>query len=324
MNAHGGTYHSSPRLARPAPRAAYRPACRSATEVPFVSVIIPVFNDSERLGRCLANLTNQTYAAAMYEIVVVDNASTPPVKLPPNLSRVRLLCENKIGSYAARNRGVQASRASVYAFTDSDCTATPQWIAAGVRALADSSGIVAGDVHFTFQHPDRPGSAELYDALTHMQQARLTENHGYGVTANLFVTADVFSQLGLFDSDLRSGGDREWGERATRTGLRPVFTPDAIVYHPARTSFRSLARKSQRVVAGDLALRTRGATPLRRLQFTAVMFLPPVEQMRALWSDPRIPTLRQRIGILSIACGLRYSRAIELLRLTFGRPPTRS
>ena len=43
---------------------------------PFVSVIVPVYNDAQRLRRCLAALRDQTYPRERYEVVVVDNAST--------------------------------------------------------------------------------------------------------------------------------------------------------------------------------------------------------------------------------------------------------
>lgn len=42
---------------------------------PFVSVIIPVFNDSKHLSLCLQALYCQTYPYSRYEVIVVDNAS---------------------------------------------------------------------------------------------------------------------------------------------------------------------------------------------------------------------------------------------------------
>ena len=47
--------------------------------MPFVSVIIPVQNDLERLQTCLQALERQSYPQDRYEILVVDNASDAPV-----------------------------------------------------------------------------------------------------------------------------------------------------------------------------------------------------------------------------------------------------
>jgi cellulose synthase/poly-beta-1,6-N-acetylglucosamine synthase-like glycosyltransferase len=54
---------------------------------PFVSVIIPVYNNLERLKTCLEALEEQTYPRNLYEVIVVNNdpsqmkviaALTPP------------------------------------------------------------------------------------------------------------------------------------------------------------------------------------------------------------------------------------------------------
>ena len=48
----------------------------SNLSIPFVSVIIPVFNDSARLKSCLQALEVQTYPQDSYEVIVIDNNST--------------------------------------------------------------------------------------------------------------------------------------------------------------------------------------------------------------------------------------------------------
>ncbi len=50
------------------------------TSYPFVSIIIPVFNDAKRLQTCLAALESQTYPSSCYEIVVVDNGSDDDIE----------------------------------------------------------------------------------------------------------------------------------------------------------------------------------------------------------------------------------------------------
>ncbi|MEO1520488.1 MAG: glycosyltransferase family A protein, partial [Cyanobacteria bacterium J06633_2] len=47
---------------------------------PFVSVIIPVFNDSARLFRCLKALEKQTYPSDRHEIIVIDNGSDEDIQ----------------------------------------------------------------------------------------------------------------------------------------------------------------------------------------------------------------------------------------------------
>ena len=42
---------------------------------PFVSIMIPVYNDRDRLTLCLAALEHQTYPKDQYEVIVIDNGS---------------------------------------------------------------------------------------------------------------------------------------------------------------------------------------------------------------------------------------------------------
>jgi GT2 family glycosyltransferase len=70
----------------------------------------------------------------------------------------------------------------------------------------------------------------------------------------------VFDEVGLFRPDLVSGGDGDWGERASRMGVLTHFVPDQVVYHPARYHFSSLCRQRMRHIDGRLQGERRGLT----------------------------------------------------------------
>ena len=113
-------------------------------EVPRVSIVIPVFNQAQDLGRCLAALERQTYPADRFEAIVVDNGSDEPIgPVTERFSFVRAICEPAPGSYAARNRGIEASRGEVLAFTDADCLTRRKLDRAG-RACRRASSRRAG------------------------------------------------------------------------------------------------------------------------------------------------------------------------------------
>ena len=102
----------------------------------FVSVIIPVYNDSERLKLCLEALENQTYSKDLYEVIVVDNASEEDIKsIVGQFSQAKYTYESQSGSYVARNKGISIARGEILAFTDSDCIPASDWIEKGVANL---------------------------------------------------------------------------------------------------------------------------------------------------------------------------------------------
>lgn len=218
---------------------------------PFVSVIVPVYNDGRPLALCLDALEAQTYPRDRYEVVVVDNTSDEPIEpLVRRCPQARLVTEATPGSYAARNRGLADSRGEIIAFTDADCLPSLDWIACGVRTLQEQPhcGAVAGRLQLTFRNPARLTAIDLYSSLTSKRQHANVE-HGFGETANLFTWRAVLDRVGAFDSRLRARGDIVWGRRLGAAGYRIAYAEDVSARHPA-PSFGKFCRRVRRMAGG--------------------------------------------------------------------------
>ena len=230
------------------------------SENPFVSVIIPVYNDAGRLAKCLTALTCQNYPGNRFEVIVVDNGSLDdPAKLNSSFRQVLFFQEPKPGSYCARNKGIEVAKGEILAFTDSDCIPRPDWIGNGVKALMATSncGLVAGRVKLFFKDPQRPTAAEIYESIHAFNQKDKVENYHHGATANIFTRRQVIDDVGAFNPELKSGGDVEWGKRVFAAGYGQVYAEDVCVFHPARHSLKDIFRKTTRVAGGlhDMGLR---------------------------------------------------------------------
>ncbi|NJO08484.1 MAG: glycosyltransferase family 2 protein, partial [Leptolyngbyaceae cyanobacterium SL_1_1] len=133
---------------------------QTSQALPQVSVIIPVFNDMERLQHCLVALEQQTYPQSHYEVVVIDNGSdnqNEVLALVEQFSQAIAACETVPGSYAARNKGIKVAKGEVIAFTDADCIPAADWIEQGVYWLNQhpGCGLVAGQIELFFKNPER-------------------------------------------------------------------------------------------------------------------------------------------------------------------------
>jgi len=221
------------------------------TQLPFVSVIVPVYNNKKQLQCCLQALQDQTYDKSLFEVIVVDNNSTEELKsVLDKFSDARLIFEAESGSYAARNKGITVARGEVFAFTDSDCIPNSRWIENGIKSLEFGQiDLVGGKIVFLFS-PQKT-TAEVFDSITALQVKKNIETRQLTVTANLFAYKYVFDAIGLFDASLRSGGDFKWTKKATEAGFKLVYAPKAEILHPAR-DFRSLLKKGYRVGTGQL------------------------------------------------------------------------
>ncbi len=94
-----------------------------------VSVILPTRNpDQTRLMQVLAGLARQDLPPVDWELVIIDNASEPP--LPPDLGRTahaqaRVVREPKAGLLWARAAGMRATTGEVLFFLDDDTVPAP-------------------------------------------------------------------------------------------------------------------------------------------------------------------------------------------------------
>jgi glycosyltransferase involved in cell wall biosynthesis len=232
-------------------------------EHPDVSVIVPVYNDGAGVDRLLAALTGQTVDSP-YEVIVVDDASTDltleRVRRLPHVRYLRL--EQRSGSYTARNAGLEVASAPILAFTDADCVPASTWLERGLAGLEPTIDVVAGRV--AAELPSRPTAAALVDAIRFLDQQSYAQQ-GYGATANLFVRRAIFERVGPFNPHLRSGGDREFGLRATDAGATIRYAPDALVMHKSRSTMRALAVKSIRIGRGMACHRLHAQGRLREL-----------------------------------------------------------
>ncbi|MBW1788878.1 MAG: glycosyltransferase [Deltaproteobacteria bacterium] len=226
----------------------------TAPAPPFVSVVIPVYNDPVRVRETVKALARQDYPGDRFEIIVVDNGSAD--QLRPQLTDypVTIIEESAVrSSYAARNRGVLAARGEIIAFTDSDCIPENAWLSSGVRAFQEkNAALVGGQMRYRFS--SKRTGAEYLDALANSENKRSIEERGVTMTANLFVRKDIFEEIGPFPATVISGGDIYFTGKATAAGYRLAYAPGAVVGHPTRT-FTPLMKRFFRIGTGKASLK---------------------------------------------------------------------
>ena len=221
-----------------------------------VSVIVPSYQTStETLARTLAALECQVYPRDLFEVVIVDDGSDPPVERPPVSSiDVRVVRQERrgFGIARARNTGARAAAHPILLFLDSDMLPEAGWMTAHARwhHVVDDA-LTAGFTAYVAMHgidaatiKHRPGS--LKDLFTgqavdppwvegHMIRTNdLTSRDDdpfWGMGGNNFGIAKNFYHL--------VGGSDEsfarWGMEDTELAYR-VYTRGGLIV-PAREAF---------------------------------------------------------------------------------------
>jgi glycosyltransferase involved in cell wall biosynthesis len=211
------------------------------TSLPVISIIIPAYNEEDTIAGCLDSLLEQTYPNRLMDVIVVDNNSTDNTQSIVADYPVKLVAEDKQGSYAARNAGVNNTEGHILAFTDADVRPHKKWLETGEIHLRHCD-IVTGPIV-----SERAGERETLATTFDDVMGFNSENCK---TANLLVRAKVFDKVGSFDERLTSGGDILWGQNARDNGFEVNYLDDLVVFHESRDSIRELLGKSIRTGYG--------------------------------------------------------------------------
>ena len=216
-----------------------------------LSVIIPTHNRADELAVTVACLKRQNLAADEYEIVVVDDGSSPPVRLEeskggPNCSLIRL---EGVERSAARNAGAAAARGRVLVFVDDDITVGSEFLDAHLRAHEEwPEALVVGSVRL----PDNFVSTPFGRFRQNLEQRGIPQSRGLKTmrnlctAANMSVPRELFQRLGGFDCLLRSSEDQDFALRHTELEGKIGFIPEAEgIHNDNALDVRSYCRRAE-------------------------------------------------------------------------------
>ncbi len=194
-----------------------------------VSIIIPTYNEKEKLINCINSIYNQSYPNNLIEVIVIDDGSTDGTKnyLKYNFKKVLLIEKQNTGAYDSRNRGINIATGDILAFTDSDCVADKNWINNIVKNIKDSKNIIAGGkiVHKNNFIQKVIGISDFGE-----YQDDKIKNINAIPTANLAASKIIFDKY-RFDQSLKSSGDRLFSWKLFKDGFKLIYFPDIIIFH---------------------------------------------------------------------------------------------
>jgi glycosyltransferase involved in cell wall biosynthesis len=222
-----------------------------------VSVVIPTRDRPDKLAETLEGLRHQTLSAEQYEVVVVDDGSTPPLSLDGSAQGPSLRCVRRAGGgrSAARNAGVAAAQGSLVVFVDDDISVRPPFLALHLGAQQEWPGaLVCGAIRL----PEAALATPFGRFRQEMEDRGVPRDRGWfaspGACAagNQSITRLRFEALGGFDETLASAEDQDLALRHVESGGPLAFLPEAGVVH--RDDALDLRRYCRRVERGSESL----------------------------------------------------------------------
>lgn len=227
-----------------------------------IGIVIPVYNQAERLNLTLHSFDYQTCSTDVFEVVVVDDGSEDDVSsLIRSLSvqyRLKYIRQSNRGRAAARNRGARETTGNILVFNDADRAVSPDFVNAHLdRHECRGDIVVTGSIYeFFFSDLSRRRREFLEDiSRGYPNFGRLAREYPYaravqkmydpdGTTTyhipwislfsgNMSLRQDVFEQVDGFDEGFIEWGFEhfELGFRLYNAGITYIFEPLARNYH---------------------------------------------------------------------------------------------
>ena len=203
------------------------------------SVVVPTHNRAHRVSGLLKALAAQTFPTDRFDVIVVDNNSDDStvevVAEYADRLRLRCVCEERVGSSVARNRGWRLSQEDYVAFTDDDCEVDSAWLQTAADLVAEKSPSVFGGPYYPIFDRRPPvwyrwsyATSDLGPELRPLREAESLPG------SNVFYSRSVLERLGGFNERLGRvgrwrghGADTELVDRARR-----LLAAESVYYHP--------------------------------------------------------------------------------------------
>ena len=211
-----------------------------------ISLVIPVYNAEETLPALLQSISEQTLAAELFEVIVVDDGSTDrSATLVRACPDILLLSQENRGPGAARNLGTRHARGAIIAYTDADCILPASFLSEHLRLHEECEEIDGLHGGIAAANALPYGSWVLADHLCNWfwdHNASPEHEAEYMPSANMSLKRRVL-EAGVCWSEKRiTGEDVDLSLQMRSRGMRIRFFPGAYLYHVDRASLRQFLR----------------------------------------------------------------------------------
>ncbi len=232
-----------PLVARLLSRILSRPVDCRDNLLPTVTVIVAAYNEESVVERRIANLRQLDYPSDLLEIVVTSDASTDRTDVLAESAGARVIRNPRGGKVAAQNSAVRQTTSEILAFSDANCTWSPDALRRLVRNFADPDvAYVCGRLNIQADDgPNKEGIYWRYELALRADESRLDSVTGGNGSIYAVRRSDYV------DVDPRFGHDLSFPYLMVQRGRRAVYEPEAHAYEKATPTNEDEYRRKVRM-----------------------------------------------------------------------------
>jgi len=211
---------------------------------PTVTIVVAAYNEEASIARRIQNLLELGYPRDKLELVISSDASSDRTEeIALQYPEVTVIPNPRGGKVAAQDRAVRQTAGEIVAFSDANCTWSPDALRTLVRAFADPSvAYVCGRLKIlAADGSNKEGLYWRYELAVRDAESRLSSVTGgngsiYAVRRSDYVEVDP-----------RFGHDLSLPYLMVQRGRRAVYDPDAVAFEKPTPSNETEYRRKVRM-----------------------------------------------------------------------------
>ncbi len=248
--------------------------------VKTVSIVIPAYNEEDKILQCLEACIAQTVPA--HEIIVVNNKSTDKTvaivrevqTLYPDAPIILIEQADSQGITPTRNKGFDAATGDIIGRIDSDSIVEPNWVEETIKAFVDPTvAAITGPVIY-YEFPFRR-FGRIADDTMRKAMFKLVRDYKFLFGSNMGLTRDAWRAVRdetCADEEDLMHEDLDLAVHIHRAGLTIVYAPNVIAGMSLRRMDDSPSDMVSYLMRFDRTYNHHGI-PDRRLRVPAAAFL---------------------------------------------------
>ncbi|HEQ98411.1 MAG TPA: glycosyltransferase family 2 protein [candidate division Zixibacteria bacterium] len=232
--------------------------------LPFITVVIPVYNEEKYIADTLGQIASQNYPRKRYEVLIIDGMSTDGTlqiaeSVSCMFSNFEILKNGKRLSSSARNIGFKRARGEFIIVIDGHVYIENKNLFRDMVDIFSETGL---DVLSRPQPLTPPGNGFFQNAVAYARESFI----GHGANSTIYTSnyagpvdpsssgamyrKSIIHEVGLFDESFDAAEDYEFNYRIALNNKQSYISPKLTVYYYPRDDLLSLFKQMQRYGLG--------------------------------------------------------------------------
>jgi len=243
-------------------------------ELPFVSVVVPVYNGESTIKECLDSIMALDYPREKLEVIAVDDGSADKTLSILKGFSFKVILKDHGGYPSTMNVGLRAAQGEIRVIIDADTYVEKDWLKKILEEFKDDKvGIVSG---YVATKPNAKFWARVVGYESEDRYDRMRSKYVDFITStSTAYRREVFEKAGLFNEMLKRGSDEDLAQRASNAGWKIVLKKEALCYHDWSSSVKRYFKKQMANTIYEISNFLRNPELLRgREQHPASLYVP--------------------------------------------------